>query len=67
MSKKFISNLPPLFTQNTLDVCDEKGERWLNRLPQIIKEIGFNWSLKAENPFSNLSYNYVAPCICDGR
>lgn len=64
MNKNFKSNLPKRFTQNTLALCGEKGLRWLDDLPQIIEEIEENWSLKAKKHFSNLSYNYVAPCIC---
>jgi streptomycin 6-kinase len=66
MNKIFNSSLPKRFTQNTLDLCGETGARWLNDLPQIIEEIEENWSLKTEKHFPNLSYNYVAPCICAG-
>lgn len=65
MNKNFIAELPKNFTRNTLDVCGETGEQWLNELPRIIKEIEANWSLKAEKPFQNLSYNYVAPCVSE--
>ncbi len=64
MSKNFISNLPKEFAQNTLDLCGEEGEQWLNSLPQTIKEIEGDWSLRAEKCYSNLSYNFVAPCAC---
>jgi len=59
-----IQNIPSRFAQNTLDLCGELGWQWLNDLPQIIREIESNWSLDAEKPFRNLSYNYVAPCVC---
>ncbi|MGC2234849.1 MAG: aminoglycoside phosphotransferase family protein [Pyrinomonadaceae bacterium] len=42
------------------------GKRWLVRLPEIIGEIEENWSLSVKAPFPNLSYHYVAPCICAG-
>ncbi len=64
MNKNFILNLPERFAQNTLDLCGEKGESWLNELPKIIDELAANWSLKVEKPFPNLSYNFVAPCVC---
>jgi streptomycin 6-kinase len=51
------------FIQNTIDVCGDAGRKWLDDLPQIIAEIERNWALKAQKPFQNLSYNYVAPCI----
>ncbi len=64
MSENFISNLPKRFARNTLDLCGEAGRQWLNNLPRIIGELEKNWSLKAEKSFRNLSYNYVAPCVC---
>ncbi len=64
MSENFISNLPKRFARNTLDLCGEAGRQWLNNLPRIIGELEKNWSLKAEKSFRNLSYNYVAPCLC---
>jgi streptomycin 6-kinase len=63
MNGNFISQLPEKFTRNATDLCGESGEAWLNDLPRIVAEIETNWSLKAEKPFRNLSYNYVAPCI----
>jgi streptomycin 6-kinase len=64
MDKNFISNLPPRFVKNTLDLCGGAGEQWLNELPRIIEELSENWLLKTEKPFPNLSYNFVAPCVC---
>jgi streptomycin 6-kinase len=61
-----IKNIPSRFEQNTLDLCGELGEQWLNDLPQIVKELAENWSLKVEKSFQNLSYNFVAPCIYKG-
>lgn len=52
------------FIKNTTDLCGESGRKWLNDLPEIIAEIESNWSISAEKPFRNLSYNYVAPCVC---
>ncbi len=68
MNENFIAELPKKFLQNTLDLCGKTGERWLNDLPQIIKEIENKWSFSAEKSFRNLSYNYVAPGVCaDGK
>ncbi len=66
MSENFLENLPERFRQNVSGVCGENGERWLNDLPEIIAEISQKWSLKIEKHFSNLSYNYVAPCVYKG-
>ncbi len=64
MSGNFSDSLPKRFTQHALDVCGRKGKDWLKDLPQIIEELSANWSLKVEQSFPNLSYNYVAPCVC---
>ena len=66
MSRNLLDNLPRRFAQNTLDLCGELGEQWLNDLPQVVKELAENWSLEVEKPFQNLSYNFVAPCIYEG-
>ena len=65
MNENFISNLPKWFVHNTLGMHGAAGEEWLNDLPQIIGEIAENWSLKVENYFPRLSYNFVAPCVCE--
>lgn len=65
MDENFTSNLPKRFVRNTIDLCGADGEQWLNDLPQIITELSKTWSLMVENPFANLSYNFVAPCICE--
>ena len=64
MNEILRANLPERFVKNTLDLCGKPGEQWLNDLPRIIGELEENWSLKVEKPFPNLSYNFVAPCIC---
>ncbi len=67
MSEKFSNNLPQQFTKNTLDVCGEIGKKWLTDLPQTIQNLSENWSLTVKKPFLNLSYNFVAPCICNDK
>jgi streptomycin 6-kinase len=63
MKKISTHNLPTQFTKNVLAVCGTRGRRWLSDLPKIVGEIAEKWSLVVENPFPNLSYNYVAPCV----
>jgi streptomycin 6-kinase len=68
MDKNFISKLPTRFVQNALDLCGKAGEQWLIELPRAIEEIAGNWSININEPFQNLSYNYVAPCVrADGE
>ncbi len=65
MSENFISHLPQKFARNALDLCGEKGEQWLKDLPQTVAELSKIWSLTVEKHFPNLSYNFVAPCLCE--
>lgn len=59
---KFVENLPKHFTNNVINLCGDKGENWLNNLPKTIQTLENIWSIKHENHFQNLSYNYVAKC-----
>lgn len=63
MKEKRIIRLPEKLRQNILDLHSEKGARWLDDLPNLIAEISEKWSLFVKEPFPNLSYNYVAPCV----
>jgi streptomycin 6-kinase len=63
MNDNYTLTLPESFLSNTLEICGENGERWLNELPQIIEELSKLWDIKVEKPFQNLSYNFVAPCL----
>lgn len=46
------------FIQNTTG-RGEIGKRWLEEIPDIIKELEADWDVKILNPY-NLSFNYVA-------
>ena len=60
MQNEFRSTLPQRFVENTVSLCGERGEKWLDDLPQIIAVIEKSWSINAGKHFRNLSYNYVA-------
>lgn len=57
-------NLSEKFVRLITKAHGAKGAGWLAELPEIVEKIEEKWSLKAGKPFQNLSYNYVAPCIC---
>jgi streptomycin 6-kinase len=59
-------HLPEKFKETISVGFREEGRLWLARLPQIIAEIEENWSLSVKAPFPNLSYHFVAPCVCAG-
>lgn len=64
MEKKRIVHLPKKFKRNIFDLHAEKGEQWLDDLPDLIAEISEKWSLAVGEYFPELSYNFVAPCVC---
>lgn len=60
-------DLPEKFIQTMTEAHGAKGAEWLAELPEIIAEIEGKWSLKVGKPFQNLSYHFVAPCVCADR
>lgn len=51
------------FSRTIIECYGEPGRAWLERLPSLLAEIAESWSLTILPPFSNLTYNYVAPAI----
>jgi len=47
------------FKQNIISIYKEKGQIWLNNLPQLVKTVATTWNLTDLQPISNLSYHYV--------
>ena len=64
MNDELFARLPERFRQNILDLHGAKGAEWLEDLPVLIKEIAENWSLVVGGFFPNLSFHFVAPCLC---
>ena len=60
MTNTFRSALPKEFVENAVALCDEKGELWLDDLPNLIAALESIWSIESGNHFRNLSFNYVA-------
>ena len=68
MNKGFRRSLPQKFVENTIALCGERGEKWLDNLPVIISALEKSWSINAGKHFKNLSYNYVANAkLADGK
>jgi streptomycin 6-kinase len=60
MKGSAIYNLPERFTRLMIELYDDEGVAWLERLPGLIDNCAQRWSLSVHPPFL-LSYNYVAP------
>lgn len=50
----------PNFVRTIIELFAERGQTWLNNLPNLLAECERRWSLTIHPPFA-LSYNYVAP------
>ena len=65
MTVSFRDSLPPELVANTVALCGERGERWLKRLPELIRALERRWSITAGKHFPNIEYNYVAAAECE--
>lgn len=53
--------VPEQFAQTIREMYGARGDEWLGRLPETLAGCERRWSLRAGEPFPNLTYNYVAP------
>jgi len=56
----------PNFTRTILDLFNERGQQWLDNLPNLIADCEQRWLIRALPPFE-LTYNYVAPALRSDR
>ena len=52
------------FTETIIALHGEDGQRWLDSLPALLAQYSQLWDLEIGTPFTDLSYNYVAPALC---
>ncbi len=55
--------IPANFARMIIEVHQEQGAAWLQRLPDIIDDYAIRWGLTVGPPFEPLSYNYVVPAV----
>ena len=58
-----MNSVPNDFARTIVELYDDAGTAWLDRLPVLLAECEQRWSLTVGPPFVPLSYNYVAPAI----
>ncbi len=58
-----MNSVPDDFARTTVELYDDAGMAWLDRLPALLAECKQRWSLTIRPPFVPLSYNYVAPAV----
>ncbi|KKP35849.1 MAG: hypothetical protein UR26_C0002G0149 [candidate division TM6 bacterium GW2011_GWF2_32_72] len=54
------------FKKNIIDLYGQRGQNWLDNLPEFYKKSAIKWNLFDLKPFENLSYNYVLGGKRDG-
>lgn len=64
MKQDIFADLPAKFVQIISEAHGAKGTQWLADLSRIVEEIEGSWSIKVGKPFQNLSYHFVASCVC---
>jgi streptomycin 6-kinase len=64
----FKDSLPQELVTHVTAMCGRRGEEWFDRLPEIIGQLESKWSLRVDDPFPGIEFNFVAPAvISDGR
>ena len=58
--------IPEGFARTQTSLHGEAGVAWLKGLPALTAGLEERWSLETSPPFSNLSYNWVAPAVREG-
>lgn len=61
-----IERLPQKFVKVIVGAFREDGRLWLQSLPEIVRQIERAWAISVKDPFPNLSYHFVAPCVVSG-
>src|SRR5260221_10765201 len=58
--KEYTMHIPENFARLMIEIYEDEGVAWLERLPALIDDCARRWSLTVLPPYP-LSYNYVAP------
>ena len=53
--------IPADFARTITALHQQEGRAWLDTLPALIADCARRWGLIVDEPFANLSYNFVAP------
>jgi streptomycin 6-kinase len=56
--------IPDTFARFMVTLYGEEGREWIERLPAILAACERCWHITIATPFSNLSFQYVAPAVC---
>ena len=55
--------IPDTFARTMIELHEDEGVAWLERLPSILAECERRWHISIQAPFANLSFHYVARAI----
>jgi len=62
-----VNNIPDQLKKNVINAHGDKGQQWLDSLPQQIAKYAKQWELAALKPVDNMSYNYVLKATQNGH
>jgi streptomycin 6-kinase len=61
MGKSFKDSFPQELVTHISAICGDRGEKWFESLPQIIKLLERRWNVSVAEPFPGIEFNFVAP------
>jgi len=59
----FRDSIPKELVTHTIAMCGAVGERWLDSLPSLVRELEERWSINVGKPFPAIEFNYVAGAV----
>ena len=65
MPNDFRDSLPDELVTHVTAICGQAGEVWFEELSATITALERKWSLKIEEPFCGIEFNFVAPALID--
>lgn len=67
MADAFKETIPGELVTHVTAICGERGAEWLDRLPQLIRELEDKWAVTVHDAFPGIEFNYVAAATRDGQ
>ena len=59
----FRDTIPSELVTHTIATCGNRGEQWLDALPDLIQQLEQEWSISVGRPFPAVEFNYVAEAV----
>lgn len=66
MRGSYIHPPPAELVAHVTALCGSRGVEWLDRLPDLVTELGEKWGITVDAPFEKGEFNFVAPAAGEG-